>query len=251
MAVTLARDGDLAVLTLDRPEALNALSFAIIREIGDALDRVAEDNSVRALLITGAGDKAFCAGADIKELRNRPLIEQKRGAELGQRVFAKLDELPVASIALVNGYAFGGGLELALACDLRAASTRAQIGLPEARVGMIPGAGGTQRLTRLCGPGVSARLILGGEVVDGAEAERLGIVEWAVEADALGAFVADTAVRAGGLSRQALLASKDCIAAWHDPQIDGFAREIEKPRELMPTQEARSRVLGFFRRKAG
>src|SRR5690606_4060191 len=100
--------------------------------------------------------------------------------------------------------------------DLRAAATRAQLGLPEARVGMIPGAGGTQRLTRLCGPGVSARLILGGEVVDGTEAARLGIVQWAVEAEALDRFAAETAARTAGLSRQALLASKDCIAAWGD-----------------------------------
>jgi enoyl-CoA hydratase/carnithine racemase len=163
-------------------------------------------------------------------------------------LFDRIEAFPAVTLAVIGGPALGGGLELALACDLRAVSTRAQVGLPEARVGMIPGAGGTQRLTRLCGPGVSARLILGGEVVDGTEAARLGIAQWAVEAEVLDGFAAEVSGRIAGLSRQALLASKDCIAAWHDPGIDGFAREIEKPRELMPTQEARERVLGFFRR---
>jgi enoyl-CoA hydratase len=166
MAVTLKRDGDFAVLTLDRPEALNALSFAIIRQIGEALDAVAEDSSARALLITGAGGKAFCAGADIKELRNRSLIEQKRGAELGQGVFAKLDDLPIASIALVNGYAFGGGLELALACTFRLASSNAKFGLPEVKLGLIPGYGGTQRLPRVIGQPRALEMIMTGRTVD-------------------------------------------------------------------------------------
>ena len=109
MIVELTQSGSSAILTLNRPEALNALSFQILRDIGAALDSVALQCDVRVLLVVGAGDKAFCAGADIKELRHRRLIDQKRGAELGQAVFAKLDALPIPSIALVNGYAFGGG----------------------------------------------------------------------------------------------------------------------------------------------
>jgi enoyl-CoA hydratase len=185
MAVTLKRDGDFAVLTLDRPEALNALSFAIIRQIGEALDAVAEDSSARALLITGAGGKAFCAGADIKELRNRSLIEQKRGAELGQGVFAKLDDLPIASIALVNGYAFGGGLELALACTFRLASSNAKFGLPEVKLGLIPGYGGTQRLPRVIGQPRALEMIMTGRTVDAEEAERIGLVNRIAEGDLL------------------------------------------------------------------
>jgi enoyl-CoA hydratase len=185
MAVTLKRDGDFAVLTLDRPEALNALSFAIIRQIGEALDAVAEDSSARALLITGAGGKAFCAGADIKELRNRSLIEQKRGAELGQGVFARLDDLPVASIALVNGYAFGGGLELALACTFRLASPNAKFGLPEVKLGLIPGYGGTQRLPRVVGQPRALEMIMTGRTVDAIEAERIGLVNGVADGDLL------------------------------------------------------------------
>jgi enoyl-CoA hydratase len=171
MAVTLKRDGDFAVLTLDRPEALNALSFAIIRQIGEALDAVAEDSSARALLITGAGGKAFCAGADIKELRNRSLIEQKRGAELGQGVFAKLDDLPIASIALV--------------CTFRLASSNAKFGLPEVKLGLIPGYGGTQRLPRVIGQPRALEMIMTGRTVDAEEAERIGLVNRIAEGDLL------------------------------------------------------------------
>ncbi len=186
MAVVLTREGDLAILTLNRPEALNALSFAILREIGAALDRVAA-MPVRALLVTGAGDKAFCAGADIKELRGRTLVDQKRGAELGQAVFARLDTLPVASVALVNGYAFGGGAELALACTFRLASPQAVFGLPEVKLGLIPGYGGTQRLPRLVGEGRALEIILTGRNVKAEEAERIGLVNAVVEGDLLAA----------------------------------------------------------------
>lgn len=182
MAVDLTRDGDLAILTLNRPEALNALSFQILRDIGAAIDTVATWD-VRALLITGAGDKAFCAGADIKELRNRPLVDQKAGAELGQSVFAKLDRLHVASVALVNGYAFGGGSELAMACTFRLASPNAIFGLPEVKLGLIPGYGGTQRLPRLVGEGRALEIIMTGRNVKADEAERIGLVNAVAEGD--------------------------------------------------------------------
>ncbi|MEO8722825.1 MAG: enoyl-CoA hydratase-related protein [Sphingobium sp.] len=183
MSVELTRRGTCALLTLNRPEALNALSFSIIRDIGAAIDEVADMQGVRALLITGAGDKAFCAGADIKELRNRPLLPQKRGAELGQAVFAKLDSLPVASLALINGYAFGGGLELAIASTFRLASPTAKVGLPEIKLGLIPGYGGTQRLPRLIGESRALEMIMTGRTVDAAEAERIGLVSKIVEGD--------------------------------------------------------------------
>jgi enoyl-CoA hydratase len=190
MAVELSRSGAYAVITLARPEALNALSFQILHEIGAAIDAVAQMNDVRALLITGAGEKAFCAGADIKELRNRELAAQKRGAELGQAVFAKLDRLPVISIALVNGYAFGGGSELALACTFRLASQNAVFGLPEIKLGLIPGYGGTQRLPRLIGEGRALEIILTGRNVKADEAERIGLVTAVVEGDLLQAGIA-------------------------------------------------------------
>ena len=183
MTIGLSRKGNCALLTLERPEALNALSFQIIRDIGAAFDEVARMPDVRALLITGAGDRAFCAGADIKELRSRRLIEQKRGAELGQAVFARLDTLPFASIALVNGYAFGGGAELAMACTFRLATPSAVFGLPEVKLGLIPGYGGTQRLPRLVGEARALEIIMTGRNVRADEAERIGLVNAVVEGD--------------------------------------------------------------------
>lgn len=183
MAVELSRLGDCALLTLNRPEALNALSFQILRDIGQALDEVSGMKDARALLITGAGGKAFCAGADIKELRNRDLANQKRGAELGQAVFAKLDTLPVASVALVNGYAFGGGAELALAATFRLAAPNAVFGLPEIKLGLIPGYGGTQRLPRLVGEARALEIIMTGRNVKADEAERIGLVHAVVDGD--------------------------------------------------------------------
>ncbi len=183
MAVELKKEGDFAVLTLNRPEALNALSFSILRDIGRALDEVAVMKDIRALLVTGAGDKAFCAGADIKELRGRALVDQKRGAELGQSVFARLHSLPVASVALVNGYAFGGGSELALACTFRLASPSAIFGLPEIKLGLIPGYGGTQRLPRLIGEGRALEIIMTGRNVKADEAELIGLVNAIAEGD--------------------------------------------------------------------
>ncbi|WP_375457877.1 enoyl-CoA hydratase/isomerase family protein [uncultured Enterovirga sp.] len=173
--VRLERRDEIALLTLDRQEALNALSFAILDEIGAALDEVARSDA-RALVVTGAGPKAFCAGADIKELRGRDLVAQKRGAELGQAVFAKLDALPIPSVAAINGFAFGGGLELALACTFRIATPNARMGLPEIKLGLIPGYGGTQRLPRVIGEARALELIMSGRNVAADEAERIGLV---------------------------------------------------------------------------
>lgn len=189
MPVTLERRGVFAVLTLNRPEALNALSFAIIDEIAERLDAVAASDA-RALIVTGAGDKAFCAGADIKELRNRGQTAQRRGAERGQAVFAKLDTLPMPSIAVINGFAFGGGLELALACTFRLATPNAKLGLPEVKLGLIPGYGGTQRLPRVIGEARALHLIMTGRTVEAGEAERIGLVSSIVEGDPVAAGIA-------------------------------------------------------------
>ena len=175
MTVELSQVDEYALITLNRPDTMNALSFQIIRDIGDAIDAALKTDA-RALLFTGAGDKAFCAGADIKELRNRSFVDQKEGAELGQRVFAKLDSAPIPSLALVNGYAFGGGLELALACSFRIASASAKIGLPEIKIGLIPGYGGTQRLPRLIGETKALEMILSGRTIDATEALHIGLL---------------------------------------------------------------------------
>jgi len=181
MAIELARRDEFAVLTLNRPQAQNALSFALIRDIDAALDEVAGWPDMRALLLIGAGEKAFCAGADIKELMGRELTQQKRDTERGQRTFARLDVLPVPSVAVINGYAFGGGLELAMACTFRLATPNAKMGQPEIKLGLIPGYGGTQRLPRLIGEARALELIMTGRTVDADEAERIGLVNRLIE----------------------------------------------------------------------
>lgn len=189
MTVRLTQREEFALLTLDRPEALNALSFAILKDIGEAIDAAA-NMPVRAIIVTGAGEKAFCAGADIKELRGRDLVAQKRGAEFGQAVFAKLDDHPLPSIAAINGYAFGGGLELAMACTFRIASPSAKMGLPEIKLGLIPGYGGTQRLPRLVGEARALDMIMTGRSVDAEEAERMGLLNRVVSGDIVEAAIA-------------------------------------------------------------
>jgi enoyl-CoA hydratase len=190
MAIELSRREEFAVLTLNRPDALNALSFQLIRELAAALDEVA-GMDVRALLVTGAGDRAFCAGADVKELQNRSVVTQKRDAAFGQRTFAKLDGLPVPSVAVISGYAFGGGLELAMACTFRLATPNAKLGLPEIKLGLIPGYGGTQRLPRLIGEARALDLIMTGRTVGAEEAARIGLVNRLIEgADPLAEAIA-------------------------------------------------------------
>ena len=189
MSVHLTRQEEFAVITLDRQEALNALSSSVLRELAQAFDEVAAGDA-RALIVTGAGTKAFCAGADIKELTGRSMSAQKRGAEAGQAAFAKLDQLPMPSVAVINGYAFGGGLELALACTFRIATKNAKMGLPEIKLGLIPGYGGTQRLPRAIGEARALEMIMTGRTVEAEEAHRIGLVSRLVDGDALQAGIA-------------------------------------------------------------
>ena len=187
--IELTRVDEFALITLNRPEALNALSFASVAALERTLQEVAASDA-RALLFTGAGTKAFCAGADIKELLGRDLVTQKRGAETGQGVFARIERLPMPSIAIINGYAFGGGLELALACTFRIATRNARMALPEIKLGLIPGYGGTQRLPRIVGEARALDMILTGRMVDAEEAHRIGLVQRLVDGAPIAAGIA-------------------------------------------------------------
>lgn len=180
MANELTRVEEFAVITLNRPDALNALSFELIRDLSDKFDAVAKSDA-RALIITGAGDRAFCAGADIKELFGRTLMQQRQGGDYGQATFAKLDTFPIPSVAVINGYAFGGGMELALACTFRLATKNAKMGTPEIKLGLIPGYGGTQRLPRVVGEARALEMVMTGRTVDAEEAYRIGLVNRIIE----------------------------------------------------------------------
>ena len=178
------RDGIL-VITIDRPKVLNALNAQTVDELRQAFSAAREDDAVKCVILTGGGEKAFVAGADIGELAQMTPITGKQTAEKGQRVFSTIERFPKPVIAAINGFALGGGCELALACHIRIASEKAQLGLPEVSLGIIPGYGGTQRMARLLGKGKALELILSGDRIGAAEAERIGLVNKVVPADQL------------------------------------------------------------------
>jgi enoyl-CoA hydratase len=181
---TESKDGVLTI-TIDRPKVLNALNAQTITELGRAFDEARDDDSIRCVILTGGGEKAFVAGADINELSQMTPLTGKAVAERGQRILSKIERLPKPVIAAINGFALGGGCEIALACHIRIASEKAQLGLPEVTLGIIPGYGGTQRMARLLGKGKALELILTGDRVGAVEAERIGLVNKVVPADQL------------------------------------------------------------------
>jgi len=181
-------EAGIALVTINRPEKRNALSRAVVTELGAAFDRVAQDPAVRAAIVTGAGDTAFVAGADIGELATLSAVEMRQYALEGQRVFRRLETAGKPSVAAVNGFALGGGLELAMAATVRIASENARLGQPEVKLGLIPGFGGTQRLPRLVGRGRALEMLVSGEPISAAEAWRIGLVNRVTpQAELLGA----------------------------------------------------------------
>jgi enoyl-CoA hydratase len=178
------RDG-LLVLTIDRPKVLNALNAQTVEEIYHVFAAARDDETVKAVILTGGGEKAFVAGADINELAMKTPITGKETSERGQFILSFIETFPKPVIAAINGFALGGGCELALACHIRIASEKAQIGLPEVTLGIIPGYGGTQRMARLLGKGKALELICTGDRIGAAEAERIGLVNKVVPADQL------------------------------------------------------------------
>jgi enoyl-CoA hydratase len=170
------REGAVAIVTVDRPDALNALDVPTLTELRDRLRELADDADVRVVILTGAGEKAFVAGADIKYMSGLDVEEAKQWGALGHEAGRLLETMPKPTIAAVNGFALGGGCELALACDIRYGSPAAKLGQPEVNLGIIPGWGGTQRLARVCGLGVAKELIFTGRIVDADEALRVGLL---------------------------------------------------------------------------
>jgi enoyl-CoA hydratase len=176
VSVNVDRDDAVAVVTIDRQEALNALNVETLTELRDRLRELAEDESTRVVVLTGAGERAFVAGADIKYMGSLDPAEAKGWGALGHEAARLLEEMPKPTISAINGFALGGGCELALGCDLRYASSNARLGQPEIDLGIVPGWGGTQRLARVCGLGVAKELVLTGRPVDAEEALRIGLV---------------------------------------------------------------------------
>ncbi len=187
------KDG-IATITINRPKALNALNSETISELSNLFDNIASEDNVLGVILIGSGDRAFVAGADIKELSTKNPVSGREFVQSGQAAFNKIENLPKPVIAAVNGFALGGGCELAMACHLRVAAAHAKFGQPEVGLGLIPGYGGTQRLPRLVGKGRALELLLGGGIITAAEAFRMGLVNAVVEAfkkDETGKEIAD------------------------------------------------------------
>lgn len=231
---------------------VNALS----REWGDRFFSVLDELEARddwRVVVIASDQKVFSAGGDIKQYAGRldqPDAGDLLAGEAGyfQQLFARISALPQVSIAEIAGVAAGGGMELALACDLRIASETTKLGLPEVGVGLLPAGGGTQRMTRLVGHGAALRLIGGAELVSGREALSLGLVEWAVPAEEVRARTAEIAARLASQPPEALLAAKACIAAAADPSQDGYTLELSYPPQLMKTPATQARIREFLAR---
>lgn len=204
-------DNGIATITFNRPKALNALNMALLREFSAALDVIATDEEIRVLILTGAGEKAFVAGADITEIQKLTPLAARHFAQFGQTTIDRLQQLPIPVIAAVNGYALGGGCELALACDFIYASETAAFGLPEIGLGIIPGFGGTQRLPRLIGANLARELIFTGKYLPAAEAKEIGLVNCILPAGELLAGVRDVAGKIAKKGRASLRAAKDAV----------------------------------------
>jgi enoyl-CoA hydratase len=216
-----------AFITINRPEKRNALNATVRHEIIVALDALRDRDDVRVVVFTGAGENAFVAGADIAEFAERTASEQ-RAAMTGRRIFDEIATYPKPVIAMINGFALGGGCELALSCDVRIAARSARFGQPEVRLGLIPGGGGTQRLPRLVGSGRALRLILTGDLIDAAEAHRIGLVDEVVDDAALGTRTRELARAIAAHSPLALRLAKAAVANAAEAPLDaGLAYERE------------------------
>lgn len=239
----------IATITLDRPP-VNAINEEWLDRLETALDQIKANPEISVLVIRSNG-KAFCAGADLALMAQR--FDTAPGRDLMivmvrriQHLFARIENLAAVSIAEINGAAMGGGLELALACDLRVIAQTARVGLPEAALGLLPGAGGTQRLTQKCGDTVARRLILAAEVIDGATALDLGLANWCVPLAEIARFTDALALRVSKPSGQAQELCKRCIDAAGDSSLDGFALELAGTEKLLASPQTQARVRAFL-----
>ncbi len=241
-------DAGVAVITLNRPDQLNALNARLISELGRAFRQARNDEAVRGVVITGAGEKAFAAGADIAEFAEMDSLGGHRLSVRGQALLTSIESMPKPVIAAVNGFALGGGCELALACHLRVANQREQFGLPEVGLGLIPGYGGTQRLPRLVGRGIATELILTGERVPAQRAYEIGLVNRVVDADEVGAAKALVETIAGK-APVAVAMALTALRASELPMANGLAQEAALFAQCCATDDFVEGVSAFLSRR--
>lgn len=217
----LEKEEGIAVLTINRPKVLNALNAETLQELDEAMDQLSKDDEVRVIIITGSGEKAFVAGADIAYMQTLKPIEARDFARLGQNVFSKIENLPKPVIAAINGFALGGGCELSMACDIRIAADNAKLGQPEVNLGIMAGFGGTQRLPRLVNPGLAKEILFTADMYDAEVAQRIGLVNHVLPLGELMHFSKNMAKRIAARGPVAVQLSKQAIN-------DGLEMDLEK-----------------------
>ena len=247
--ITLEKDGKVAVITINRPDKLNALSGTVHVEGVAALDELRRDDGVRVVVITGSGEKAFIAGADISEFEGKTPVTQ-RAVFQERTLFNTIDTFPKPVIAMVNGFCLGGGNELALACDLRICSENAKFSQPEINLGIIPGGGGSQRLTRLVGEGRSMEMILTGDMIDAETAYRFGLVNHVYPAAELHAKTMELAAKIAEKAPIALQLAKEAVKFASRSNLDeGVRREVDLFAICFSTEDKQEGVSAFLEKR--
>jgi len=246
------KKGNIGLLTINRPDKMNAISMELTSELKQLLDEVENDEELRVLVVTGAGDKAFVAGADINELVDREAKIGRRVSKERQEIFSRIENLHVPVIAAVNGYALGGGLELALACSMRICSEKAQFGAPEVKLGIIPGDGGTQRLPRLVGSGRAMEMILTGDFIDAQEAYRIGLVNKVVPPEKLMEAAMELAQKIASRPPLAVRYAKEAVNRSQEGAAGpGFALESFLHALCCTTEDKKEGVAAFLEKRKG
>lgn len=241
---------NIALVTFNRPQAMNALSPGVLKEFGDILDKIRVDESVSVVVLTGAGDKAFVAGADIKEMMEQNSLQARNFSSLGQEVILKLEALQQPVIAAVNGFCLGGGCEIAMGCDFIYASEKAKFGQPEINLGIIPGFGGTQRLSRLVGKNLAKELCMTGEMIGAEQAKAIGLVNKTFAPDELMAEVMKTAGLIASKSKLAVRAVKNLVDRGFQVELrTGLALEVETFGAIRGGRDAQEGLTAFAEKR--
>ncbi len=248
--ILFEQDGATAVVTINRPKALNALNDDTIAEIDHCFTTIRSDTNIRAVILTGAGEKAFVAGADIGELAECDVAGGRAKCERGQAAFFKIETLPQPVIAAINGFALGGGCEIAMACDIRLASEKAKLGQPEVTLGIIPGYGGTQRLARLVGIGKAKQIIFTGDFIPVAEAHRIGLVDEVYPPEELFDKAKELAAKIGQMGPLAVRAAKEAINFGVEVDLEsGCAFEAAQFAQICATADKQEGTNAFLEKR--
>jgi len=248
--ILTSQDGFIHIITINRPSKLNALNRSTIAELSTALSAADKDNNTRAIILTGSGEKAFVAGADISEFAHFSVEQGKQlSADGHKKLFTLVEELGTPVIAAVNGFALGGGLELAMSCHMRVASKNAKMGLPEVSLGVIPGYGGTQRLAQLVGKGRALEMITTAQMIKAEDAHRMGLANHVVEPEELLNTAISLAKKISANSPTAIKAAIRAVNAQYKTGVDGFEKEIEAFGECFNSEDFKEGTSAFLEKR--